>query len=447
MPTAWLAPALAICSRATTYATAPAPLPPHRSGITMPMSPSSPMPLTVSCGKRQSRSISAAIGLIWASANSRTVAWIICCSPVNSSRMSLGLFLQELLELFRELGYDLAEVGDEAEVGDLEDRRLRVLVHRDDDFRRSHPGQMLDRARDAEAQVELGRDGPAGLSDLEPVRPPAGVDGGAGRAHRGADHTPQLLEDHVILGPLHPTAARDDRLRFGQLGEPRRDFLAPLYELHLGGGGHHRGTLDRRGLSGLRFGGTEHVGPERRDPRRLRPRHLREKLARVDRARRDERVALEREADRIGGEAHAEPRGEPRHKLALATRHGREDRLRRLLGRELGGGGHPHFAPVRSERRVLEEQHSRGAPLGELLQAGLARLVGEPHGLGPPGRQPRGFADDLGHDLLRRAVSIVLDEAPEPVRHCSLFPFAKWLWRPRAGRGRAPSPRWARRPG
>jgi len=74
MMTAWLAHALAISSRATTYDTAPAPLPPHCSGITMPMRPSSPMPLTVSCGKRASRSISAAIGLIWESANSRTVA-------------------------------------------------------------------------------------------------------------------------------------------------------------------------------------------------------------------------------------------------------------------------------------------------------------------------------------------------------------------------------------
>src|SRR5207302_885356 len=39
----------------------------------MPISPSSPIRLTVSCGKRESRSISAAMGLIWVSANSRAV--------------------------------------------------------------------------------------------------------------------------------------------------------------------------------------------------------------------------------------------------------------------------------------------------------------------------------------------------------------------------------------
>src|SRR4030095_16184485 len=175
MTTAWLAHARAISARATTCATAPAPLPPHRSGIAMPMSPSSPMRLTVSCGKRQSRSISAAMGRIWEAANSRPVASIICCSSVNSSRMSFGLFLQELLELFRELGHDLEEVGDDPEVGDLEDRRLRIFVHGHDDLRGAHPGQVLDRARDAEAQVELRRDGAAGLADLEPVRPPHGV--------------------------------------------------------------------------------------------------------------------------------------------------------------------------------------------------------------------------------------------------------------------------------
>src|SRR5215510_904417 len=135
---------------------APAPLPPQRSGIAIPMSPSSPMRLTVSCGKRQSRSISAAMGRIWESANSRTVAWIICCSSVNSSRMSLGLFVQKLLELFGQLGHDLEEIGDDPEVGDLENRRLRILVDGDDHLRRAHPGQVLDRARDAEAEIKLG---------------------------------------------------------------------------------------------------------------------------------------------------------------------------------------------------------------------------------------------------------------------------------------------------
>src|SRR5512145_3019685 len=225
MTTAWLAHARAISSRATTYETAPAPLPPHRSGITMPMRPSSPIRLTVSCGKRASRSISAAIGLIWESANSRTVARIICCSSVKSGRIGPRLLLQELLELFRELGHDLEQVGDDPEVGDLENRRFRVLVHGDDDLRGPHSGQVLDRPRDAESQVELGRDGPAGLADLEAVRPPARIDGRARGAHGCADHAAQLLEDHVVLRPLHAAPAGDDGLGLGQLGKASRDLL------------------------------------------------------------------------------------------------------------------------------------------------------------------------------------------------------------------------------
>src|SRR6059036_1596924 len=101
--------------------------------MTMPIRPSSPIRLTVSCGKRESRSISAAMGRIWVSANSRAVAWMSCCSDVRSNVTScFPSFLQELLELFRQLRHHFEEVGDDPEIGDLEDRRLRVLVHRHD---------------------------------------------------------------------------------------------------------------------------------------------------------------------------------------------------------------------------------------------------------------------------------------------------------------------------
>ena len=87
MTTACDAHTRAISSSATTYATMSLPLPPHRSGTAMPMSPSSPIRLTVSCGKRASRSISMAIGRISLSANSRAIAWIAACSSVRSNRI------------------------------------------------------------------------------------------------------------------------------------------------------------------------------------------------------------------------------------------------------------------------------------------------------------------------------------------------------------------------
>src|SRR6266508_3618625 len=82
------------------------------------------------------------------------------------SRAPLSL-LQELLELGGQERHHLEEVSNDPVVGDLEDRRLGILVHGADHFRGPHPRQVLDGARDAEPHVELGRDGASGLSDLE----------------------------------------------------------------------------------------------------------------------------------------------------------------------------------------------------------------------------------------------------------------------------------------
>src|ERR671922_648200 len=176
MTTACEAHAFAISSSATTYETVSAPLPPHFSGTMMPSRPSSPMRFTVSCGNRASRSISEAMGATCSCANSRAIAWIICCSSVSWNCISVLLrLLQQSLELVRERGDDLEEVGHDPVIGDLEDRRVGILVDGDDHLRRPHAGQMLDGARDAEAEIELWRDRPTGLADLEPVRPPASV--------------------------------------------------------------------------------------------------------------------------------------------------------------------------------------------------------------------------------------------------------------------------------
>src|SRR5262249_13623061 len=235
MTTACDAHALAISSSATTYETVSAPLPPQASGTVMPSRPSSPMRLTVSCGKRASRSISEAMGATCSCANSRAMSRIIACSSVSSILMIVPtlalLFFQQLLELVGERGHHLEEVRHDAVVGDLEDRRLRVLVDRDDDLRRPHASEMLNRTGNAKAEVELGRDGAARLSDLEAMRPPSRVDCGARSADGGADPRGHLFEDHVVLGALHAAPPRDDGLGLGQLRQPGRDLLAPLDEL------------------------------------------------------------------------------------------------------------------------------------------------------------------------------------------------------------------------
>src|SRR5438128_254640 len=60
------------------------------------------------------------------------------------------------------------------------------------------------------------------------------------------------------------------------------------------------------------------------------------------------------------------------------------------------------------------------APLTELLDARLRRLVGEPHRLRLAGQrrsQPRGFAQYLGHHLLGIALPVVLNHAPDRAGH------------------------------
>src|SRR4029077_7513580 len=91
------------------------------------------------------------------------------------------------IELGGELGEDLEQIADEAVIGDLEDRRLLVLVDRDDDLRILHAGEMLDGARDPDRDVELRCDDLAGLADLVVVRHKAGIDRGARGAYRRAE--------------------------------------------------------------------------------------------------------------------------------------------------------------------------------------------------------------------------------------------------------------------
>src|SRR4051795_1524110 len=53
------------------------------------------------------------------------------------------------LDRLGQLGDDLVQVADHAEVGELEDRRVRVLVDRKDVLRVLHPDLVLDRSGDA----------------------------------------------------------------------------------------------------------------------------------------------------------------------------------------------------------------------------------------------------------------------------------------------------------
>src|SRR6476619_4082131 len=108
-----------------------------------------------------------------------------------------------------ELGQDLVEVADDAEVGELEDRGVRVLVDRHDVLGVLHADLVLDGARDARREVQLRRDGLARLADLRRVGVPAGVDHRAGGRDGTAERARELLAELEALGLAQAAAARD----------------------------------------------------------------------------------------------------------------------------------------------------------------------------------------------------------------------------------------------
>src|SRR3954454_23141297 len=108
-----------------------------------------------------------------------------------------------------ELGDDLVEVPDHAEVGELEDRSVGVLVDRHDVLRALHADLVLDRTGDAGGEVDLGRHRLAGLPDLGGVGVPTRVDHRACRGNRAAQRARELLELLAGLGVAEGAAGRD----------------------------------------------------------------------------------------------------------------------------------------------------------------------------------------------------------------------------------------------
>src|SRR5262245_31683411 len=133
------------------------------------------------------------------------------CVILERVACSRGLALSDELGQLRD---DLVQVADDPEVGVLEDRRVRVLVDRDDHARALHPDLVLDRARDADGDVEPRRDALPRLADLGGVRIPARVDHGAGGPDRAAERARERLDERESLGSPEPAAARDDHVRF-----------------------------------------------------------------------------------------------------------------------------------------------------------------------------------------------------------------------------------------
>src|SRR5690606_20831828 len=101
------------------------------------------------------------------------------------------------------------QVTHDAEVDQLEEGCLLVLVDRDDGLRGLHAGTVLDGTGDARRHVELGRDCLAGLTDLEGVRLPTGVDGRTGGADSSTERVSEVVDGLEVAAGATTTGDHD----------------------------------------------------------------------------------------------------------------------------------------------------------------------------------------------------------------------------------------------
>src|SRR5690606_31568762 len=134
-------------------------------------------------------------------------------------------------DLLLQLRRDLEQVTDHTEAGDLEDRGLRVLVHRDDRLARLHAGALLARTREAQRRLELRRHALPGVPDLELGWVVTGVDGRTGRGDRGTQRVGQRLDHRELLGVPDTTTTGDHDGRLGQLRTVTADQRLPAGDL------------------------------------------------------------------------------------------------------------------------------------------------------------------------------------------------------------------------
>jgi len=154
------------------------------------------------------------------------------------------------LQLARHLWHCLEQVSHEAVVGNLEDGRLCILVDGDDHLAVLHACQVLDRAADADGDVQLRGDNLARLPYLQVVRHKAGVDSSTRGANRSAHLVSQVVQKLEVLAVLQAAAARNDNARAGQLGTVALRHLCRDEGGEVGVGGGDGGGSDCGGASG-----------------------------------------------------------------------------------------------------------------------------------------------------------------------------------------------------
>src|SRR6266568_3071973 len=314
----------------------------------------------------------------------------------------------ELADLFGELRHDLEQVAHDAVVRDLEDRRVLVLVDRDDHFRRPHARQMLDRSGNADGDVERRAHRLAGLPHLIGVGTPSGIDHRARRAHRrtAAKGARELFQYFEIRRLFEATPARNDHLRFSDIERAGRRRL-DLAHGHSARTNVDRDRLARGGFRPLHR--CEHVGTQREHGGLRRYFYLEQCLARIHRPCDHHTAAISGEISEIRGHTDPELGRDAWREIFSRCGCRKHERAIPALLRALREGLRVAFGGVSRERGIGECNDLVRAELGDLLEAldGPGTADDCLDWLPPPAPQALGTGHDLERNLPQRAVTLL----------------------------------------
>src|SRR6185437_5564002 len=307
--------------------------------------------------------------------------------------------------------HELVEVTDQAVVGLLEDRGVRVSVDRDDDLRPGHTHHVLQLAGDADGEVQPGGDARAGTADVTVLAHPVQALGHrTGAGDLGVGGAGKLLDEGEVLPGLQAAADADHPVGGAEvrLVEAVRPGLDHLQAQRRGGDlfDGRTGAISRRHRAAVqqqshRAGNGDGLFGDVTE----------------DRVDHDNVVTVEGDRAGSGQDGRLEPSGDGAEEHPLpGIAAGEHD-----AGR-VGGDGVRHRGGAGLGRHVVR----RAAP-DYLVQAGPGHGVSHRTGSGHhgPDRAAQGTRDcDEVADF-----SLVPDDDPGTHAHCLVLPYSVPAWR------------------
>ncbi|MNX89003.1 hypothetical protein D3C86_1209990 [compost metagenome] len=255
---------------------------------------------------------------------------------------------------------------------------------------------MLDGARDADREVDLGGHHAAGLADLARVGHHARVADGARAADGGPQGVREVLDELDALGALHAAAAGHDDVGLAEV-DLVRGLLEDLAQHDAQVGARGLELHDVGAASGL-VGELEGAGLGGHDGHVALEGDLVHDLARVGQALDRDLAAVDRDGLGVGHRPRAEASGEARSQVLAELRAADQHELGAALLGGIGDGLGEGHGLVALEAGVIGHVDGRSAVGGELVgEARHARADHDGRGLETPATA---LAQQLEADLL-----------------------------------------------